>query len=199
MKDLEYSSFHQVRRGHCLIQCGTHQDIAGPGDIIFLPKGSDHVLRSVEPSLPDNEKTFQTMLLCGYFQFDQALEHPLLATLPELIIIRSEALEHNHGLKQTLNFLSDEFTSNQPGANLLLDKLTEVMFIQLIRTEFKLDQQSNFSKALFDNKISQALKLLHSDPANNWTLDKLATSIGYSRTALANRFKIWSAQRCLTT
>ena len=189
MRDLEYSSFHQVRRGQCVIECEGQQEVAGPGDIIFLPKGSDHDLKSVNSFQPDKEKQFKTMLLCGYFQFDQALEHPLLATLPPLVVIRSEMLEKNAGLKYTMDFLTEEFTNDQPGSELLLDKLTEVMLIQLIRTEFSPENESSFSKALFDNQISQALQLIHSQPENNWTLDSLSQQVGMSRTSLANRFK----------
>ena len=189
MRDLEYSSFHQVRRGQCIVECAGQKELAAPGDIIFIPKGSDHDLKSVDGFTPGREKEFKTMLLCGYFQFDQAIDHPLLASLPPLVIIRSETLEKNTGLKHTMDFLTEEFTNDQPGSNLLMDKLTEVMLIQLIRTEFSEQNETNFSKALFDNHISKALKFIHSDPARSWTLESLAAEIGMSRTSLANRFK----------
>ena len=175
MKDLNYASFHQVRRGQCLIECGDISEIAGPGDIIFIPRHADHTLKSVD----SRGEEFKTLLLCGYFQFDQALDHPLLTTLPTLIIIRSDLLEKSSGLKHTLDFLTEEFTSHQPGSNLLLDKLTEIMLIQLIRTEFSTENISNFSKALFDNQISQALKHLHSNPAHRWTLDSLSKKLAF--------------------
>jgi AraC-like DNA-binding protein len=189
MRDLEYSSFHQVRRGQCLIECAGEREMAGPGDIIFIPNGSDHILKSIDGYAPGRENEFKTMLLCGYFQFDQEIEHPLMASLPQLVIIRSEALENNTGLKNTLDLLTEEFTNNQPGSRLLMDRLTEIMLIQLIRTEFTPASQGNFSKALFDNQISQALKLIHGDVARSWTLDSLATEVGMSRTSLATRFK----------
>ena len=189
MRDLDYSSFHQVRRGQCIIECAGETQLAGPGDIIFIPKGSDHDLKSVDGFTPGREQEFKTMLLCGYFQFDQPIDHPLMASLPPLIIIRSETLENNTGLKYTMDFLSEEFTNDRPGSKLLMDKLTEIMLIQLIRTEFTLTSEANFSKALFDNQISKALKLIHGDTAHSWTLDKLAANIGMSRTSLANRFK----------
>jgi len=88
-----------------------------------------------------------------------------------------------------MDFLTEEFTNDQPGSRLLMDKLTEVMLIQLIRTEFNSKSESNFSKALFDNQISQALKLMHADAARSWTLENLSEQVGMSRTSLANRFK----------
>ena len=175
MRDLDYSSFHQVRRGQCIIECAGETQLAGPGDIIFIPKGSDHDLKSVDGFTPGREQEFKTMLLCGYFQFDQPIDHPLMASLPPLIIIRSETLENNTGLKYTMDFLSEEFTNDRPGSKLLMDKLTEIMLIQLIRTEFTLTSETNFSKALFDNQISKALKLIHGDTAHSWTLENLAT------------------------
>ena len=36
MKDLDYASFHQARRGQCLIECNSKKEVAGPGDIIFI-------------------------------------------------------------------------------------------------------------------------------------------------------------------
>ena len=189
MRDLEYSSFHQVRRGQCVVECAGESELAGPGDIIFIPNGTDHTLKSADGYTPGKEKEFKTMLLCGYFQFDQAIDHPLMASLPKLVIIRSETLENNSGLKNTLDFLTEEFTNNQPGSRLLMDRLTEIMLIQLIRTEFSYASESNFSRALFDNQISKALKLIHSDVAQNWTLETLSAQVGMSRTSLANRFK----------
>ena len=95
----------------------------------------------------------------------------------------------NPGLRHALDFLTEGFTNSQPGSKLLLDKLTEIMLIQLIRTEFSTENISNFWRALFENQISEALMQWHNNPAHHWTLDSLWKQIGTSRTTLANRFK----------
>lgn len=183
------ASFHQIRRGQCRVVSGEQEEIAGPGDIIFVPHGDAHVLSSVDSPSTIRAGDFPTFILCGYFQFDQAVKHPLLATLPPLLVVRAEVLEQNLGLKNTMDLLADEFVHASPGSELLLDKLSEVMLIQFFRTHWIRESHPGFLQALFDTQTSRALQRIHADPANPWTLETLAAEIGMSRTALANRFK----------
>ncbi len=79
--------------------------------------------------------------------------------------------------------------SQQPGAELVVNKLTEVVLVELIRINFGRDDKSRFIRALSDKKISRALQHLHNNPQTAWTLEKIGGDVGMSRAAFAKRFK----------
>ena len=78
--------FHLVRRGRCHIDIdGEGQELA-PGDFVFLAPGVDHILRS------ERENDPQTLLLCGYCEFDSADDDVLLRALPRFVLLTQEEL-----------------------------------------------------------------------------------------------------------
>jgi AraC-like DNA-binding protein len=79
--------------------------------------------------------------------------------------------------------------SQQPGAELVVNKLTEVVLVELIRINFGRSEKSRFVKALSDKRIAKALQHLHNSPQIPWTLEKMGEEIGMSRAAFAKRFK----------
>ncbi len=79
--------------------------------------------------------------------------------------------------------------SQQPGAELVVNKLTEVVLVELIRINFARGVHRQFIVALTDKQIGKALHQLHNDPQTAWTLDKMAENVGMSRAAFAKRFK----------
>ena len=104
-------------------------------------------------------------------------------------IVRDDEIHKHPWLRATLDQLSAEFTSQQPGAELVIDKLTEIVVVELIRINFGRAADSPFVRALSDKQISKALHFLHDELASAWTLESLAGKIGMSRAAFAKRFK----------
>ena len=186
-KDTTSASFHLVRRGECWVMSGDRTERLGPGDLVFIEPGRDHVLASAptgrEPSATD------TLLLCGYCDFTRGSGTPLLDVFPSLTIVREEELRKHTWLKSTLDQLSTEYLAQQPGAELVVNKLTEVVLVELIRINFGRDEQKPFIRALSDGRVAAALQRLHAHPERAWTLDALAGEVGVSRAAFAKRFK----------
>ena len=85
--------------------------------------------------------------------------------------------------------LSAEYLSQQPGSELVINKLTEVVLVELVRINFGRQEAGGFIRALTDRQISQALAKIHGEPNRTWTLESLAREIGMSRAAFAKRFK----------
>ena len=69
---------------------------------------------------------------------------------PSLTIVREEELQKHPWLKSTLDQLSAEYMSQKPGAQLVVNKLTEVVLVELIRINFGREGQSRFITALPD-------------------------------------------------
>ena len=92
-------------------------------------------------------------------------------------------------LKSTLDQLSAEYLSQRPGAELVVNKLTEIVLVELIRINFGRGDQGRFIGALSDRRIAKALQHLHNGLHIGWTLENMGAEIGMSRAAFAKRFK----------
>lgn len=200
--------FHAVLRGQAWLHC---DELAEPlaiaaGDIVAFPSGQAHRLGDLpeSPTLPGanvvssvlaGENPFagsgqQTTLLCGYFDYDQAVSHPMLAELPTIIHITTGEQPELAWLWQLVNSVAREWRSQEPGASIIVNRLTEVLVIQLLRVALTEQQhERRFLSALGDIQIGAALQMMHEKPSYNWTLLRLAEEVGLSRTGFNNRFR----------
>jgi len=181
--------FHQIRRGGCWVASEKVVEHLGPGDFIFLAPGRNHTLSSQPPGESHMATDPGTLLLCGYCEFNSDANSPLTSLFPSISIIRDEALQQESWLRSILGQLSAEYLSQQPGAQLAVSKLTEVLMVELIRMNFGRNEQSTLMRALADKHIADSLSQLHNNLSHAWTLDALAKEVGLSRAGFAKRFK----------
>jgi AraC-like DNA-binding protein len=186
---LDQPSFHLVRRGDCWVASGGLVERLGSGDLVFIAADRDYTLGSHPPDEPAQNVQSETLLLCGYCEFYELLDHPLLKALPSLTIVREEELLRHPWLKSTLDQLSAEYLSQQPGNAIVINKLTEVVIVELIRIDFGRSGKNSFVGALYDKKISLALALMHAEPHRAWTLDALAAKAALSRASFSKKFR----------
>jgi AraC-like DNA-binding protein len=183
------ASFHLVRRGECWLTSGQETKRLGPGDLVFVGPHRDHHLSSAPPGAADPSHRAETLMLCGCCRFDTAFDHPLLWVLSALSVVRAEELLRHAWLRSTLDQLSAEYLSQRPGSELVVNRLTEVVIVELIRINFGRAGNKGFVGALFDEPVSKALGLLHAEPGHPWTLEGLAGKVALSRAAFAKRFR----------
>ena len=93
-------------------------------------------------------------------------------------------------LSTTLRYTISEARSARPGRLTMLGRLTELMFVEILRLYMQQlpDGQTGWLAALNDRQIGKAMRLMHEDPAKPWTVTELARSAAISRSALAQRF-----------
>jgi AraC-like DNA-binding protein len=129
-------------------------------------------------------------LVCGFFGCDARPFNPLLASLPRLLHIRSREGGDEDWIGQFIRFAMVESVNKRPGGEALLERLSETMFVELLRRY--LDEmpagQDGWLAGLRDHHVGRALALLHASPADAWTIDQLADRVGLSRSALHERF-----------
>jgi AraC-like DNA-binding protein len=183
------ASFHLVRRGECWITAADRQERLGPGDLVFVEPGRDHVLSSHPQDQDPPAGEARVLLLCGYCEFAEDTLTPLLDAFPSFTIVREEEFLKYPWLRSTLDQLSTEYMSQQVGSELVVNKLTEIVLVELIRINFGRGDSSRFIAALSDKRISKALGRLHTEPQRPWTLDTVAATVGMSRAAFAKRFR----------
>lgn len=183
------ASFHMVHRGACWLSSeGGVTERLDEGDLVFAGPACTHTLSSAHPTdgrVANNE----VVLLCGYCRFDTSFAHPLLSAIPSLTILRAKQLESEPWIGSTLERLSTEYQAKGPGSDVVVDRLTEILLVELIRMDFGRGRDTTFIRALSDEQVYRALALLHESPEASWTLEMLAARIGLSRAAFAKRFK----------
>ena len=209
------ATFHVVTGGQCWLDVdGVVKDThLRSGDLVILPHGHAHSMRNppkspatqieylddlVEKLSPDIQGRLRygrggaaTSLICGGFQIDGRITNPLLSALPPVVHIRSKEGGLNPWLTATIKWVEAEAISNRPGAQTVVARLSEILFIQAIRAHTGVDNGGamGWLKALNDPQIGLALALIHQQPQEPWTVAALASRVGLSRTAFTIRFK----------
>ncbi len=128
-----------------------------------------------------------TETVCASFEFDGGLRNPLVTALPDLILLPLTDLTD---LDATLHLLFREAGEVHCGRQAILDRLAEVVIIQLLRDlmdKGRLD--IGLLAGLADPQLLKAINAMHDAPAEPWTLATLAKVAGMSRARFAARFR----------
>ncbi|MDN5782923.1 MAG: AraC family transcriptional regulator [Luteimonas sp.] len=151
--------------------------------LLFYPTGAPH--RFVPRT---NAAT--PLLTCAAVHFEGGSRHPLVAGLPQLVVLPVHAVT---GLQASLDLLFDEADHVRCGHRLLADRLFEVVLIQLLRWLFDHPAQARVTPglihALSDRRLARAIVAIHGEPGRAWTLDELAAEAGMSRAGLTSTFR----------
>jgi AraC-like DNA-binding protein len=146
--------------------------------------------------------------ICGILNCDQRFS-PLVEALPTMLLVRSrddysaiDAIDARGSrptvvpqgsrtwLGTTLKFTINEARTARPGNAAMLGRLTELMFVEILREYMHRlpASQGGWLAGLNDPHVGNALRLLHADPVRDWTVDELAREVAVSRSVLAQRF-----------
>lgn len=182
-EDEDRAMFHLVRRGRCQLDIDGETRQLEPGDFVFIAPGVDHKLFSAAADDP------QTLLLCGYCQFDAVENDVLVRALPHFVLLQRDEMEKWPWLTRTLEHLSAEYMSGAAGSDLTVNKLTEVLLVQLLRADFGRTSAIGIVAALGDKRLARSLSAIHEHPGQGWTIENAAAEASMSRSGFARRFK----------
>ncbi|WP_018877835.1 AraC family transcriptional regulator [Thioalkalivibrio sp. ALE28] len=195
------ASFHLVGEGGCYL----HMEDMAPvwmeaGDLLLLPH-DDWQLMASRDTVPDRDNhltlvegadppdTPVTQLLCGHFGFDSGRRNPILAALPDHIIIRRR--ESGERLAHLADLMNIELAERSSGYRPVLDRLADTLFVMAVRHHIctqREHSEGSLIAALADDRIRRALDALHARPEASWTLEGLASEAAMSRSSFAERF-----------
>jgi AraC-like DNA-binding protein len=114
----------------------------------------------------------------------------LINLLPPLIHIHanSDAASVFRSMLHVL--VCENATPCKFGSPAMIDHLVGILLVQALRTYVDVeDRPRGWLGALVDPKIGDALVLMHSHGARQWTVEDLAAAVGMSRSSFALRFK----------
>jgi AraC family transcriptional regulator, activator of mtrCDE len=204
--------FHLVTQGRTYVTVANEKPVElSTGDLILIPKGKSHIISegpaNNAPSLETilNESGYKgdgvlvigsgshfaaTQMVCGHFNFRAGAEHPLLRSLPDYILTSSSDRAKHPLLDEAVNLISRRVFTESLGSTAAVTRLSEIVFIELIRSGISKDPKlSCIVEAFRDGKIARSLQLIHSNPSDSWTVASLATTVAMSRSRFAERFR----------
>ena len=200
--------FSMVASGRCVFQtAGREPQTLREGDFLLLAQppvwslGRDagSTPRDFDPAKIDPEARLTrigegdgpaTRILGGRFVFDESNAALLKGVLPTPVEIRSAeggALR----LRRVLDLLGEEAQSDHPGRDFVLERLLELMLIEVVRTRPSAPRSAftpGLPAGLADPRIAVALRAMHADLRAEWTVGSAASLAGMSRSVFADRF-----------
>ena len=200
--------FHVVVEGQCVLSVGQETVRLERGDLALVPHGLGHELRdapttavvdlgdALERSGYPGTGIFEwgegpdtCRLVCGFFGFDEEWPHPLLDALPPIVHLKATETYNFRWIDQVMRFMGEEMHSQRPGGELIARRLSEILFVQVVRHFAETAAEPvPVLAAVTDPRLSRALHGMHVSPQWPWTLDTLASEAAMSRTAFTNRF-----------
>ena len=179
--------FHVLRKGEMVVthRKGAHvlrRIEAKEPTLFFYPQPLTHQFHNA----PEDGSDFT----CASVHFEGGANHPLVRALPPLIVLPLASVP---GLYTALDLLFQEADQVRCGQRLMVDRLFEVVLLQLLRWLLDHGDEGGVSiglvSGLADPQLARALTAMHEGPQMPWSVETLADQAGMSRSAFASRFK----------
>jgi AraC-like DNA-binding protein len=133
-----------------------------------------------------NAEDGATVMLVGTYELEGEVSLRLLRALPQLLVLRDDEWDC-----PVIPLLAEEIVKDEPGQEAVLDRLLDLLLIAVLRAWFaRPDAETpGWYRAYDDPIVGRALRLIHHNPAEPWTVASLARETGVSRAAFARRFQ----------
>lgn len=199
---------HAVTVGECWLAVdGVEPPVClTAGDCIILPRGRPFTLASDLGLNPAHARNLLADARPGdrivhngggdfafigtRFEVDRAKAEPLLGTLPPLIHLHEA--DDRDAMRWCITQMMTEMQPDRSGGALAARHLAHLLLLQAFRLHLlrQASDRVGVLYALADPPLARAIEAIHADPAHRWTLAKLASRAGLSRSIFAQRFRV---------
>ena len=171
------------------------------GDFVLLPTTPGFTMSGFEPVAPElidpraaasaegevrhgtQDGPPSVRLLGGYFTFESDDSDLLVSLLPTQVHVRGV-----ERLSVLVRMLVDEAQEQRAGRDLVLGRLVEILLVEALRLTQTADAPAGLLRGLGDGRLSAAIRQMHAEPAQPWTMAQLAKVAALSRSAFFDRF-----------
>lgn len=177
-----------AREGHLhLLNSGRLEVTDGQGrritmeepSLLFYPKPTRHQLIASEDD--------KAKVVCASIQYGTGPNNPLVNALPDVVVI---PLSESSMLKSSTETLFDEAFHERSGRQVMLDRLTEIFLIQLLRYVMDSGRLSQGVLAgLAHPQLARVIMAIHQQPEKTWTLEDMTGLAHMSRSKFADEFR----------
>jgi AraC-like DNA-binding protein len=202
-----YALFHYLSRGSATLALERGRKLRmTEGDFVVVTRGEPHLIysdrqakpfaimgldrHSAHPGVISHGGTAQprSTMICGNFTMSQPARGSVLELLPRVLLLKPRA--EGDWLGSILQHMVSESAHERPGQRVALSRLTEVLFVEVLRSWIKSLRpgEGGWLGAMADRHIGPALQLIHERPDQSWTLRDLGQRVGLGRSAFSARF-----------
>jgi AraC family transcriptional activator of mtrCDE len=190
--------FHLIGLGEAWLHIDDQPaQLLAPGDLVLFPHDGRHIVANSSERPPADlinadvqaDQGPSTNVICGFFEFQNRAVWPLLDTLAPVVVMDLSDRSTSSAIRGLVNLMIAELQTRSAGFYAVIDHLAYLLFVQVLRQQIQLEKiDSGLLGALFDPKISKALKAIHNHPDQRWTLESLAGEAAMGRSSFAQRF-----------
>ena len=198
--------FHLVRQGGVLLSTDTGAELRlDAPDLSMLFGGAAHrlafgrtrtaiALRDIlngagpQPAAPGTPDT--TELICGAFVTRSAPLNPLLGALPAMFKVSAGGTRASSALAGVAALLASEI-GRRSRNSFTAQRLLEVLCAEAVRA-YQVDTpvvSAGWFRGLADPKIAEAIRRVHAEPGDSFTVQSLASGVALSPSRFAARFR----------
>jgi AraC-like DNA-binding protein len=202
-----YALFHYLCRGSATLVLEEGRKLGmTKGDFVVVTRGEPHLIYSDRKTKPlrilDLDRSPGHLsfvrhggstqplskMICGNFTVSRPSSGSVLELLPPVLLLKPTADRDWLGL--ILERMASESAIEHPGQRVALSRLTEVLFVEVLRSWIKSLRpgEGGWLGAMADPHIGKALQLIHERPDRPWTLHDLRHRVGLGRSAFSARF-----------
>ncbi|OEZ55480.1 AraC family transcriptional regulator [Duganella sp. HH105] len=191
-----------ILEGACRLKVHGQQPIPlQQGDFVLIPSAYGFTMTSMKPpaakqpdtppvQLPNGafrhgpqDVPADTQLLVGYCTFGSPDAALLVSLLPQLVHVRGEPR-----LSTIVQLVGDESRAARPAREVILARLLEVLLIEALRSAAGTAASPGLLRGLADERLAVAIRRMHEDMSQPWTVAQLAKEAALSRSAFFERF-----------
>jgi AraC-like DNA-binding protein len=179
--ELEARSAHLcvLKEGCLSVTSGSEPPVSvDSGDLFLLPRDPQELTITVA-------KGPATLVVCRFW-FDAGSLRAMLFALPWLVHIRR--VEAAAWLEGLVHYLLLEADDGQPGGALMISRLIDLIVIRTLRTWVHQGRAAGWLGGLSDARVARALRRIHEQPLQRWSIDTLAGIAQMSRSSFSERF-----------
>ncbi len=201
-------AFHLVEFGHCEIKTESgYSTTLAAGEMVICFGGQAHQLsqgkttrvQSIATLLtggansqrPTNtEAPLGVSLLCGVFMLHHTELNPLFSALPSIMRVNLSRHGQMHNLSGIAHIMANEIERSSFGAGYIVERLLEVLCAEAVRAYIEMipQQEVGWFKGIKDPIVGRAIKAIHLNPADDWSVQRLAGKVAMSPSRFAARF-----------
>ena len=175
-----FGQLHLLRRGKAEVWHGASKahSLDGP-TLLFYPRPTAHRF------VTDSDKGAD--FVCAHIAFEGGPANPLSSALPACVCISLDQLPDS---VPVLTLLFAEAEANNCGRQVMLDRLFEVLLVQLLRQLMENGStQVGLLAGFAHQQLRRAIVAMHQAPERDWSVESLAAVAGMSRSVFANQFR----------
>jgi AraC-like DNA-binding protein len=198
-----------VQRGTCrveLIQESRMPISLGEGDVLAVANDASHSLRHAQARgahaaahplrvhSPGERGSFAeratTVLLVASVS---CASEPLSELFPTIFHVPADGSSNSRRIADLVRLIEDEIAGSvgQPGGSAVVDRLGDLILIELLRVETKRVNEANpvWVHGIADPLVARLVTHFHGEPGGHWNWTSMCRAASLSRSALDRRFR----------